>query len=175
MAKAPIRKKDELDQLAEGDPKRVMALMFWKARFTNPEMNLQITLADIKGFNDCVEYLKVKPEVRIVRPLGRPAQDAIPAVGHRRAVPGYAAEPPRPFVVVGVVEAGTENSIRPVENNEEDNNRRIEGETVRRARDNAAGMASRLEAMTSPQAEISSTDLRDAATALRVLARALIT
>lgn len=163
---------DLLDVLAKADPRRVIALMLWKQRFENPEMAVQITEKDITGFDQCAAYLKVEPGVRIERPLGRPGQAPIPAMGNRRAVPGYPPEPPRPFVVVAVVEKGTENGIRPIENNEEDNQRRIEGEERRRARENATGLAQSLEGMSAQGADISSSILREAAAVMRLLARA---
>lgn len=171
MARAPVRKKDDLDRLAEGDPKNVIALMLWANRHQNPEMAVKIEPKHLEGFGACVQYLKVKPSVRIIRPQGRPEQAPIPAQGQRRAVPGYPAEPPKPFVVVQLVDEGTENGIRPVENNEADNELRIIGEKTRRARDQAPDMAARLDRMAGQGAEISASDLRDAAEALRLLAR----
>lgn len=164
---------DQLDQFAQEaakDPRKVIALMLWKERFRNPEMALQITEHDIKGFNDCVQYLEVTPDVLIVRPQGRPAQDAVPAQGKRRAVPARAGEPPRPFVAVNMVAKGTVNSIKPIENNEEDAKRRDEAEALRRVRDRAAGIAAALMADLA-QSQFSTNTVREAAAALQTLAR----
>lgn len=171
MVKTPmeIRKKDDLDHLAEGDPKDVISLMLWKVRHQFPDLAMQITPKDLEGFNACVTYLKVKPELNIVRPQGRPAQEGIPAVGQRRAVPAYDAEPPRPFVVVRLVEKGTENMIRPVENNEEDNAKRIAAEKLVNYRSQAPALAQALE-NAARSGDFAAHDLREAAAALRVLA-----
>lgn len=164
---------DTLDQFAEEatkDPRKVIALMLWMDRFRNPEMAAQITEQAINGFNACVQYLEVTPEVRIVRPQGRPAQEAVPAQGRRRAVPARAAEPSRPFIAVNVVAKGTSNSIKPIENNEEDAKRRDEAERLRRVRDQANGIAAALMADLA-QGQFSTNTVREAAGALQTLAR----
>lgn len=175
MAKAKTKDEqpqgDELDRLAAGSQDTIIAMLLWKNRHANPEMTEQITLKDLQGFKDCVQYLKVKPAVRIERPQGRPAQPAIPAIRGREAIPAREAEPPRPFVVVGIVQEGTLDSIRPIENNEQDNERRIAAEQARRHRELAPGLASLLENMIAT-GNISESDVRDAAKTLRVLASA---
>lgn len=163
-----IRKKDALDHLAEGDPKGVIALMLWKERHRNPDMAVQITQRDIDGFKACTGYLKVEPDVDILRPEGRPAQEGIPQMGTRREVPARAAEPPRPFVVVRLVEKGTENMIRPVEDNEEDNDKRIAAEKLVEIRAQAPGLAARLDGY-ARTGDFVASDLRDAAQWLRTL------
>lgn len=170
----PTTQKDALDQFTEEalkDPRKVIALMLWQDRFRNPEMARQITEQDIKGFNDCAEYLGVTPDVKIVRPQGRSAQDAVPAQGKRRAVPARAGEPARPFVAVNVVAKGTSNSIKPIENNEAAAQRRDEAERLRRVRDQALGLASGLLADLA-QNQFSTATVREAAAALQTLARA---
>lgn len=163
---API---DPLDQLA-ADPKRVLALILWQRRLANPDMFIQINPKDLEGFDACVNYLEVKPDVLIRRPAGVPAQDAIPAVGKRRAVPARAAIPPRPYVVVTLVEEGTENVIRPVENNEADFNRAGEEAKIRHARDQAPELAQQILKMGNGQ-EVSLAICRDAAECMMLLAR----
>lgn len=167
--KAP--KLDLLDALAQGDPKMVMALMLWKSRLREPDMYVQITEEDIKGFNDCVNYLKVKPAVMVKRPQGLPAQAAIPAQGNRRAVPARPATPPKPFVIVSLVEANTENVIRPVENNEADFDSAKDAAAIRKAREQAPDLANRLIKQAS-SGETSLSDMQDAANALLILSRA---
>lgn len=171
MAKAV---KDALDTLAEEaafDATKVIALMLWKDRHRNPEMAVQITEADITSFKACTDYLEVTPEVRIVRPQGRPAQEAVPAQGKRRAVSARAAEPARPFVAVNVVAKGTTNSIKPIENSEENAQRRDEADRLRRVRDQALGLANSLLADLA-QNQTSNSTIREAAQALQTLARA---
>lgn len=174
MATQPKKaaKLDPLDTLAQGDPKRVIALMLWKARLREPDMYVKIDERDLKGFEDCVAYLKVKPDVMVKHPPGLPAQAAIPAMGNRRAVPARAATPPKPFVIVTLVEEGTENVIRPMENNEEDYDASQDAAQVRKARDQAPGMADRL-MQQGRTGDFSLSDITDAANALLTLARAV--
>lgn len=120
MAKAPRKKQDKLDLLAAGPLDRVVQLMLWKGRHRDPTMSLLIREEDIVGFDECMAYQELKPALMVYRPEGRPAQAAVPAVGKRRAIPAVPAEPPRPFVIVSVVQEGTKHAIKPIENNERD-------------------------------------------------------
>lgn len=163
-------KPDPLDALAEGDPKRVIALMLWKARHREPDMYVKIDEKDIQGFEECVTYQKLKPDVMIKRPPGLPAQAAIPATGNRRPVPARAATPPKPYVIVTLVEDGTENVIRPVENNQQDYDTAQDMAQVRKARDQAPTMAQRLLEQ-GRTGEFSLSDITDAANALLILSR----
>lgn len=171
MATKKAPQLDPLDALAQGDPRNVMALMLWKNRLREPDMYVQIDEHDIKGFQDCVDYLKVKPEVKIVRPAGLPAQDPIAATGKRRAVPARAATPPKPYVIVTLVEQGTMNVIRPVENNQDDFDTAQAAAELRKARDRAPQLAERI-LQQARTGETSLSDMQDAADALLVLARA---
>jgi hypothetical protein len=166
------KKLDPLDALAQGDPKQIIALMLWKARHREPDMYVQFEEKDIAAFEDCARYLKVTPEVRIRRPSGLPAQAAVPATHNRRAVPGREATGPKPYVIVTLVDRGTENVIRPVENNQEDYDTAQDAIVVRKARDQAPELAQRLvnQARTG---EFSMSDMQDAADALLVLARSV--
>ena len=168
--KLKVVEPDVLDALARSDPKRIIALMLWKDRHRNPEMALQITQPDLKGFTDCMNYLEVEPDVVIFRPQGRPAQAAIPAMGKRRAVPAYPSEPPRPFVTVNLVQRGTMNSIKPIENNEDDAKKRDQGEELRRWRDKAPQIARQL-LQDVGAGQFSTATIQEAAQALVALAR----
>lgn len=168
MSKPRPLKKDALDLLAEGDPKKIIALMFWRERFKNPGMSLQITEKDLQGFEECVTYLGVKAEVSIYRPQGRPAQEAVPAEKGKRGIAARAAEPPRPFVFVGVVD-GQGNQIKPIENNEEDADLRDLANEVRKAKDRAPQLAALLIGMCQ-SGTFSTSEIQDAARALTVLA-----
>lgn len=171
--KAPTgKKKDPLDALAEGDPRDVIALMLWKARFREPDMFVQITAKDIAGFNESCNYQKVKPSVLISHPPGREATPAIPATKNRKAIPATPAGPPKPYVIVTLVEEGTPNVIRSVENNEEDFDTAQDVATVRRMRDKANQLADLL-VRGFRSGEQSESDVNDAADALRIMARAL--
>lgn len=170
MATKSVTKLDALDQLALADPKEIIALLLWKDRHRNPEMTVQFTEKDIAGFKACVEYLEVVPKVRIQRPQGLPAQEAIPAEGNRRAIAARAAEPPRPFVVVQVVDAKGD-SIKPIENDEEGAQLRDQAETLRRHRDGAAALANQLIA-DARSGNFSSSMVIEAAESLKALARA---
>lgn len=159
-----------LDALAAGDPRGVIALMLWQRRFEQPDLYAQITEKDIVGFQDCVRYMKVTPEVQILRPAGIEAQPAIPATKNRRAVPARPATDPKPYVIVRLVEKGTENAIRPVENNQEDYDKMAASAQVKQARDSAPGLAQRL-IQQANSGEYSLSDMQDAANALMILAR----
>lgn len=162
--------KDPLDELADGDPKRVIALMLWKARMRQPDMFVEINEKDIRAFEDCMAFLKVKPDVMIRRPQGLPAQAGIPATHRRRAVAAREASPPRPYVIVSLVEAGTENTIRPVENNQADYDVAQDARALRKARDDAPRLAERILAG-ARTGELSLSEMQDAADALLILAR----
>lgn len=119
VEEAPL---DALDKLEKADAHTVIALMLWKDRHRNPDLSIQITEQDITEFEASVTYLDVKPEVQITRPRGRPAIAALPPSRvHPQGYPAQPAEPPRPFVFVGVgyFEKGIFNSIKPIESAEE--------------------------------------------------------
>lgn len=140
-----------LDRLVASDAKRAIAMLLWKNRHANPELNVQITEQDIKGFDDCVEYLDVDPEVRIFRPAGRPAEpprEALPPTKANPngvpAFPGRAGDPPRNFVLVGLYVAGTTDSFKPIENNEADKDKADRAEALRRAKESANFIANQV-------------------------------
>lgn len=162
--------EDVLDQFAKADPKEVIAMLLWKDRYRNPDMTVQITEKDIESFRACTAYLDVVPGVKIERPQGLPAQAAVPESGNRRAVPARAAEPPRPFVVVQVVELKTGDAIRPIESDEEGAKLRDRAEAQRRAREAAPDLAAamRQQAQTG---NFSSSLVAEAAEALAALAK----
>ena len=165
--------KDLLDQFAEqaaADPKRAMQLLLWKQRFENPDMAVIVKEADIVGFDQACAYLEVTPDVAVVRPQGLPARPAIPAEGKRRAVPAFAGEAPRPFVVVSLVKKGTKDQIKPIENNEQDAQRRDEANALRKVKDSAAGLAAALLGDLA-QNQFSTATIREAAQALQTLSR----
>ena len=168
MAKTQTPQKDALDQLATGPAENVVALMLWKARHQYPDLSVQITPKDLKGYQECIGYLKTTAEVRVFRPQGIPAQEAIPAHGNRRAVPGRPAIPPRDFVVVSLVHQGTEDAIRVVENNEEDNERRKAAEHLVNIKGQVPDLASRLERY-ARSGELVGSDLLEAAKWLRIM------
>lgn len=167
---------DALDALATGDPKDVIALLFWRERFRNPDMSVHITKEDLDKFHASVEFLGVTPQVSIYRPEGRPAQEAVAAVpgAHgktgTRAIPARPAEPPRPYVFVGVTDAQG-NILKPIESDEDDAQRRDDANNVRRWKDKAPMLASLLVSMAT-SGTFSNAEIGEAAEALRVLARA---
>lgn len=161
---------DALDALASGPLKDIIALMLWKNRHNEPELTMQLTERDLSGFKACVEYLHVVPEVRIVRPQGLPGHDAIPATRTRSAIPPADPTPPKPFVIITLVEKGTENAIRPVENNEADWQAAEEAKNFNRARDIALRLAGELQTAAAT-GNYSSSSLDEAAKCLVALAR----
>ena len=135
---------DKLDVLATADPLKIIALMLWKQRMREPDLYVQLEEKDIDGLQQCCDYLKVEPQVHIIRPEGTPPQPAVPASQGRRAVPAQPATPPRPFVIVALVDAKTGDRIVPVENNQEDFDLSRHAARVRKARDQAPMLAARL-------------------------------
>lgn len=165
-----VAPKDALDALALGPAKDVIALMLWKNRHNEPELNVQITERDLVGFKACCEYLHVTPEIRIVRPQGMPGHGGIPATRTRSAIPPQESTPPKPYVTVCLVERGTENAIRPVENNEQDWAAAEEAKNFNRARDRALQLAGELQ-RAAATGDFSSSILNEAAQCLAALAR----
>jgi len=169
MAKAP--KQDALDALATGDPKKVMALMLWTARRQNPDMYVKIDARDIETFDACMTYQKVAADVMVKRPAGLQPQAGIPATHNRRAVPAREGAPAKPYVIVALVERGTENAIRPIESTEDDYEAAQQAGKVRAARDRARSLAT-LIVRQAQSGETSLSDIKDAADALMLLADA---
>jgi len=63
--------------------------MLWKARRRQPDLYVKIDEEDLKGFEDCVTYLKVVPEVMIRRPPPiAPSQEYLQWGKRRRSQPG---------------------------------------------------------------------------------------
>lgn len=169
--KTPPKPIDPLDALAAGDPKDIIALLLWKGRHRNPDMFMQITPTDISGFKACCEYQELVPTVVIERPVGRPAQEAIPASHGRPMTPARPADPPKQFVMVTLCDGQSGNAFRPIENNEEDYDRQKQSVAVRKARDQAPQMADNiLRAVRTGEWSLS--EMTDAANALLILARA---
>lgn len=174
-APAPKDPLDAFIEAANADPRRAIAVMLWRARMSNPDMYVRVEEKDLKGLQDCVDYLKVKPAILIHREPGQPAQPAIPATKDRRAVPARMATPAKPYAVIALVEQDKQgnpsmNMIKPVENNQEDYDRSLETAALRRARDIAPDLAVRL-LNASRTGDFSSSDLQEAADALTRLAR----
>ena len=171
MARQQKTETHPLDALVAGDIKQVIGLMLWKNRHRNPDCYAQIDEKDVRAYRECMEYLKVEPDVMIKRPQGLPAQAAIPAAANRRAVLARDATPAKPYVIVALVERATENAIRPVENNQEDYDIAQDAAHVRKARDQGPMLAERL-LQQARSGEYSLSDIQDAANALMLLARA---
>lgn len=162
---------DPLDRVAD-DPMFVIALMLWQNRMRHPDLYAKIEPNDIKGFEDCVQFLKVNWQVRIERPAEIPAQEAIPAHGNRRAVPARPAIPPRPYVIVNLVDERTGDAIKPIENNQADYDVAQQAAAVRKAKDNAPMLAGSLMEQ-ARSGNFSLSEMTDAANALLTLAGAV--
>ncbi|HEX6992362.1 MAG TPA: hypothetical protein VF151_10770 [Gemmatimonadales bacterium] len=137
MADAPA--SPELEKrlnalLAEG-PAGILKLVLWKNRHRQPEMYVRIDERDLHGFDACCAYLKLEAEARIERPGGRPAIPAIPAAGKRAAIPARPEIPPKPWIQVTLVEKGTANMLRPVEDNQTDYDEQTRIAALHHARD----------------------------------------
>lgn len=158
-----------LDALA-GDPLKTLALILWQDRKREPDMFRKISENDMKGLADCAAYLKVNAVARIYRPEGQPAQPGVPATRGRRAIPGRPATPPKPYVIVTLVNEKTGDVVRPVENNEDDYEDAQLSADVRKARERASDYANRLMSQ-AKTGDYSYSDVMDAANALLVLSR----
>jgi hypothetical protein len=174
--KAP-QAKDALDRFVEQakhDPLQAIAMMLWRARMQNPDMYVRVEERDLKAYAECMAYQKLKATVIIHREPGSPAQAAIPASHGRRAVPGREATPPKPYVVIALVEEKdgkpTMNAVKPVENNQDDYDRSLEAAARRRARDQAQDLAAQL-LNASRTGDFSSSAMQDAANALVLLSK----
>lgn len=142
----PANPLDHLVAMAEkNDYAQALKLILWKMRFENPDFTLEINPDDIKAFDDCVDYLEVKPTLYVTRPGAVPAQEGRPAMGNRRAVPARAAIPPKNYVVVQMLDQDG-NNFKPIENNQQDFDRQKKADATRRAKDNALTLASQLAA-----------------------------
>lgn len=168
---------DALDQAAQNWTLEMWAkMLLWKNRMANPEMTVQVTEADIQGWNDCINYLGINTQLKIHRPQGRPAQEAIPMVPGtptrpgRSAIPARPADPPRPFVLVQLLDQDG-NSFRAIENSEETRRRQEETDRLRRARDQGKQLAEQLQRDMASGVYSNST-IGDAAAALIALANA---
>jgi len=167
-ARAP--KKDPLDLFAEAPLDRVLQLVFWKLRHKNPDMAVLIEQKDLEAFKQSMDYQEVKPALLVYRPQGDPGHPGSPAVGKRRAVPARDPSPARPFVVVALVQEGTKNTVKPVENNEQDYQR---GDLARRqavARGRAGSLATTLRNGAANLDLVTSGVLEEAAETLSTLA-----
>lgn len=139
--------KDALDtfvERAQQNPAIALAMLLWKDRLRTPEFTIMVTEKDLKAFEDCIEYLKVKPTVKIERPQGLPAQPPTPAVGSRRATPGRAAQPPKPFALIQMVDAEG-NSFVAIENDQEAFDTAERAKALAALRQKAPIIASQLE------------------------------
>ncbi len=130
---------DPLDALVNAGAARALQVILWQQRFTNPDMSVTIKPADIAKLKACTEYLGVKPTLKIWRRPAIPPTPAIPAQGLRRAVPANPGMPAANFVVVQLVDENG-NNIRPVENDEEDNDIRIKHDQMRQLKSDIPGM-----------------------------------
>ena len=168
MATKKQPQQDPLDALAAGPLENVVALMLWKNRHKDPSMTMVIKESDQQGLQDCCTYLKLVPQVVVVRPQGRPAVPAIPPRGNRPGVPAQPAEPARPHVVVALVNKGTMDAIRPLENNDEDAEMLVREEQRRRMQSKAPMLAQAALRMSS-NGDVSTSELRDIAECLQAL------
>lgn len=166
-------KADPLDAFvaaATQSPLQAIAAMFWHHRFNDPEFTVTVTEADLKAFKDCISYLKVNPRIHVLRPQGLPAQDPIPASGTRRAVPGRAAQPPRPYALIQMTDEDG-NTFRAIENNEEDLAHQQQTATLKRTKERATVIAGNLQSDLQA-GNYSNATIMEAVDALKILASA---
>ncbi len=154
-----------LDDLVEGPLENVVALMLWKQRHRNQNMAVVIREDDIRGLEDCCAYLKLNPEVVVVRPEGRAATPAVPPRGNRPGIPAQPAESPRSHVVVALVNKGTMDAIRPLENNDGDASKLVQSRHRQHMQGKARFLAQAAMRMSS-SGDVSTSELRDIAECL---------
>lgn len=142
---------DALDQaLKNWSGEMWTKMVLWKNRNAIPELTVQVTEKDILGWQQCIDYLGITTQLRIYRPQGRPAQAAIPEVRGtatspgRSAIPARAAEPPRPFILVQLLDQDG-NTFRAIENSEEARREQERSERLRAAKDSAKSLAAQLQ------------------------------
>jgi hypothetical protein len=176
-AKAKEVELDALDQaLYHWTPQEWTKMLLWKNRMANPDLTVQVTEQDIQGFEACVSYLGITTQLKVHRPQGRPAQEAVPGTPGtatrpgRAPVPARPADPPRPFVLVQLLDQDG-NAFRPIENTEESRRAQEEAERLHRARDQARQIAAQLQHDIGAGVYSNST-ISDAAAALVALAGA---
>lgn len=120
---------DPLDALTVAGPNRALQLTLWVIRHQYPE-GLKITAQDITKLAACTTHLKVNPFAHVWR---RPAvlpTPGRPPVGNKPGVPPSSGLPPAPFVTIQLVNDDGKDlhAFRLMENNEEDNQRRVDRE-----------------------------------------------
>lgn len=150
------------------DPMRALMLMFWKNRNQNDAFSIDVTAADLKGFEDCINYLEVNPQIRVFRPRGMPTHPGAPATETRSAIAPRPAGRPKDYVVIQMVDQNGDAFV-PIENNEADLKRSQEAKRIQRIRDTASQLAGQLIADLQANTTSSST-VMEAAEALKVLA-----
>lgn len=122
--------KTPLEAFAQANSAQHIALMLWANRFYNPELTVKITEDDLKAYMDCMGYLKVEPEVKIVL---RPNYVGITLVQKGTEIKDDKGQ---------VVSEG--NAIKPVENNEADFVKAERFERIKAIRERAPELANRL-------------------------------
>lgn len=126
-----------------GNPNRALQVLLWKIRHRYPDLAVTITAEEIAALDACTDYLEVTPEAKVSRPhIGQAGQPMTPA----------------PYVVIAMVQAGTQNAVRAIENNQADRDRQIRAEQVRAiaaaARQKTAMLRNGLRAGTFSESEI---------------------
>lgn len=151
----------------------VICLLFWKNRFRNPGMQTTITPDDIDRFRASCDWLEVRPQALIKRPPGAPARPGYgPSPGRPEGFPGSPAEGPRDFVVVAVVDEGTEDVIRTAERDEEHGVKADRARNLRNIVNKAGNLAAAIMGQAS-EGVYSNAVITEAAEALQTMAAAL--
>ena len=160
-----------LNELVKGGADPALQLVIWKARMKNPELAMVIKPEDIKGYYDCTEYLKVKPALRIFRPGGLPAIPPSAALGNRSATAGRPEIPFADYVVVQLVNDGTTDAFKPIENNQQDFDLQEKMNRIRAIRESIPELASIVKAGVA-RGQFSESEIADLCDAAITLARA---
>lgn len=169
-AAAPAAELDMLDAFAKQGANQGIMMLFWLNRHANPDMSVKVTEQDLTEFRACVDYLGVAPQVRMFRPQGRPAHPGSPKTARNEAIPPRAAEPPRNFVVIQLVDKDG-NAFKPIESTEEGAHVRDTSNAARRDREKAPQIADQILADASTGLSSFAT-IQEAARLLKTLAQA---
>lgn len=116
--------KTPLQAFEQAPLSEIIGMLLWKNRIQNPELAVMVTEQDLKAYRDCMAYLKVTPEVKIV---GRPKYVAIVLVEKDTGSEGNPG-----------------NAIKPVENNETDYATSQAAQLLRRTKETAPNLATTI-------------------------------
>lgn len=106
-----------IENLEQDQTRQIMQIL-WAGRMINPEMSVEVREKDVQALDDCMNYLKQEGTIGVTKNQ------------HGN-------------MVIALVDKDG-NSIRPIENNEEDFDRAALAQQVARAKEAMPGVAERV-------------------------------